>query len=49
MIKISKKEKAYRAFYDLADNDVIDEDDLVTWSPETERMHDDDYLPYGEY
>ena len=49
MAKISKKEKAYRAFYDLADDDVIDEDELVSWSPEAERMHCDDYQPYGEY
>lgn len=38
MAKMSKHERAYRAAYDLSDDDPIDEDDLITWSPERDAM-----------
>ena len=49
MPKMSKHEREYRAVHDLSDDDEIDEDDLVAWSPEVERMHYDDDTPFGEY
>ena len=45
---MSKKEKAYRSFYGLSTKEVIDEDELIQFNPEVERMHGDED-PYSDY
>lgn len=45
---MSKKEKAYRAFYGFSPEEEIDEDELVHFNPEQERMHGDED-PYSDY
>ena len=47
--RMSTHERQYREAFGFSDTEPIDEDDLITWSPEGERLHADDYLPYGEY